>query len=199
MFTTFDGRLAMLLLILACHSFSAHADDDIRIHTDLTYTEANPDWKPFSNGDGYSVYAEAWHGIGAFGAFRYTDARLQPSGPVNGGFINYWQSIDVGYRYGRTRNYQLEARLSYQQNERELPTTTQTQSGLGYEIGGSVKLLERLRLRLNLSTIDIEIKDWTLRSELQFDISDRLFLIARLRDYNDWDFTYYEAGIGLRF
>lgn len=200
MTTNNNYRTASLLtlFLLAGMSPSVHAED-IRVHADLTYTEANPDWKPYPNGEGFSVYGELWAELGVFGAYRYTDAELIPSGAVSGGTINDWQSLDAGYRYGWHQDWQLEARLSYQQNERDLGTRTRKESGLGYELGGAVELIDRLNLRLNIGTIDVEISDWVLRSELQFDFNDRLFAIARLRDYADWDFTYYEAGFGVKF
>lgn len=200
MTTNNNYRTASLLtlLLLVGISPSAHAED-IRVHADLTYTEANPDWKPYSNGEGFSVYGELWADLGVFGAYRYTDAELRTSGSVSGGIVNEWQSLDAGYRYGWNQDWQLEARLSYQQNERDLGTRTREESGLGYELGGAIELIDRLNLRLNLGKIDVEISDWVLRSELQFDFNDRLFAIARLRDYADWDFTYYEAGIGVKF
>lgn len=197
-YNNYCSASVLALFLLASMSPVVNAEE-IRVHADLTYTEANPDWKPYPNGEGFSAYGELWADVGLFGAFRYTDAELKASGSVSGGIVNYWQSLDAGYRYGWNQDWQFEARLNYQQNERDLGTMTRKESGMGYELGGALELIDQLTLRLNLGKINVEISDWVLRSELQFDFNERLFAIARLRDYADWDCTYYEAGIGVKF
>ena len=43
------------------------------------------------------------------------------------------------------------------------------------------------------------IDDFTMTFEAQYQFHQRVYAVARLRDYADWDFTYYEVGLGLGF
>ncbi len=186
-----------LLFLLVLVSFPSAAELSWR--ADVTYTEANPDFSAFSNGEGYSIYAEVLHEAGVFGALRHTDAEFQPSGPVSGGEVSTWQSVALGYRHDLDEHWLLEGRVSFQENERELSGGKDKESGHAIELGAGFKVFDPLSVRLNVGTLDLLIDDWTLRAELEYSFSENIYAIARLRDYADWDFTYYEAGLGIKF
>jgi len=188
---------AFFALVLVVSSPCLLAENAYRI--DVSYAEANPDFSAFSNGEGLSSYAEAAHDNGVFGALWHSDVSFRPSGMVSGGKIRYWQSFDVGYRHELNTRWNIEARINLQQNERKTRRVTEKETGHGYELGAAFSVLDPLHVRLNVGKLDLLIDDWYLRSEVQMDFSDRIYAIARLRDYADWDFTYYEFGLGVQF
>lgn len=169
--------------------------DDLGGRADISYSEANPDYSPFPNGDGISLYARLDYRDTAFVYLRSTDAEFQPSGPVSGGNVKDWQEIGLGYHYGLSDQWSLEASASYQ----EIEQAGSDDNGHEFQLGVGFRPIEKLDLDLSLGALDLQINDWNLDFEARYHFVERFYIVTKLRDYADWDFTYYEAGLGVSF
>jgi len=184
----------ILLVLMLCASQSIYAFD-LSGHVDVSYTEANPDFSPFSNGEGVTVYGRLTVEQLFFIYGRHGNAAFKPSGPVSGAEVEGWSEAGAGLRYPLSESWSIEGML----NRQRVSRSDQSHSGHGYKAGVAWQAMAPLGFRLYVGNVDILIEDTTLAFEVDYSILDNIYLIARLRDYADWDFTFYELGLGLRF
>jgi hypothetical protein len=168
---------------------------DFELDLDASYSVANPDFSAFESGEGVSiygqlVYADAWMLVA-----RYNDAAFRPSGPVAGGVVETWSEAGLGYRVGWSERWSSEVIYTWQR----VDNTRGSESGWQIQFGARLQALDTLSFALHLGYLDVLIDDWTLNLESKFQFHPSVYAIARLRDYADWDLTYYELGLGLSF
>ncbi len=169
-----------------------------RAEIDVSYSEANPDYKPFSNGEGVALHAVAfWHNWQVFG--RLAEAEFQPSGEVAGGTMKDWWALGLGYERPITERWSVRGRSAFQGLTRKRSTTRSSEQGYEFAVGAGFSPTQAWQFYLDVGVMDVLIDDWSLSFEGRYRMSERVYLVARLRDYADFDLTYYEGGIGLRF
>lgn len=163
---------------------------------EVAYSIANPDFSPFDDGEGISLHADVFFNEHWYAYGRYTDVTFTPSSGAFQGDITEWLELGSGYRkhYFGGKLYS-EAVLSYLQNTLD----GKNESGYAVHAGVGYKPFKSLEFRFQTARLDLVIKDWHLLFEIQYHFLNHAFASARLRDYADWDFTYYEFGLGLKF
>ena len=175
---------------------SAHKQ--LHAELDVSYSEANPDYKPFTNGEGETLHArvmwQQWHGF-----VRYANAEFQPSGEVAGGTIKDWWAVGGAYEHRFSSQWSALVGASLQGLTRVTGAQEEDEDGYEVALGARWQMLDSLRLGVDVGVMDLVIDDWSLNAELRYEVSEPVYVVARLRDYADFDLTYYEAGLGLRF
>lgn len=172
----------------------AHADD-FQVDLDVSYSVSNPDYFAFENGEGISIYGEASYDDSWMLVGRHNDAAFRPSGPVAGGIVESWSEIGLGYRIRWSAAWASELIISSQ----HVDNTRGSESGFLVQVGARFEALDTLSLALHVGYLDVLIEDWTINIESKYQLHRHIYAVARLRDYGDWDLTYYELGLGLRF
>lgn len=192
------ANLTFLTLVIAVGAGSCSdlsSAQSLSYQVDLSYSIANPDYSPFPNGKGLGWYGRATLDQSVFVFTRGSNARFKPSGMVSGSEIELWLEAGLGYQYTVAERWRLEGNVSYQEVTRD----NAREYGKGMQVGTHYQALKQLGFGLHLGKVDVQIDDWTLLFEADYQVAEKLYLVARLRDYADWDFTYYEAGAGLHF
>lgn len=184
----------VIVSLLVCLSAATLAQD-FSGRADISYSEANPDYSPFPNGEGTSLFAKLFYLDQVFLTVRTTDSSFKPSGPVSGAEVEKWQEFGLGYRQRFNEFWALELSYLYQ----EIKQAGDYESGHENQIGVVYSPLDKLDLELSLGKLDLQIDDWNLDFEARYSVFENVYLTAKLRDYADWDFTFYEAGIGVSF
>jgi len=171
-----------------------HASEfDYRV--DLSYSEANPDFSAFANGEGLTWYGRATYAQSVFAFVRLSNARFQPSGRVSGAEVEHWFESGLGYHFPLSGRWALEGNIAYQ----KIGENGDDNSGKSYQLGLRYRPFSAVGFGLDVGRIDVKIDDWTLVFEIDYQLTDHVYFIGRLRDYADWDFTYYEGGVGFTF
>ena len=169
--------------------------DDFGGRLDVSYSEANPDYSPFPNGEGVSLYGRLSYQDSWFTYLRYSDAEFRPSGEVQGDEVDVWQEVGLGYKYTFNELWYLEGAVSYQGVEQG----NNDENGHEIQLGVGLTPIDALAFELSIGQIDVQIDDWNLDFETRYYFLDGVYAVAKLRDYADWDFTYYEGGLGITF
>ena len=187
-----------MLCSVATYAQSGSTPTDWWYELDMSYSEANPDYKPFPNGEGETLHGRlGWKNWQGF--VRYANAEFQPSGEVAGGTIKDWWAVGAAYRYELSSDWVVRAGVSIQELTRVINGNEDTENGHEFAVGTLWQPLESLRFGLDVGVMDVVIDDWSLHFEARYQIQKPVYLVARLRDYADFDLTYYEAGLGLAF
>ena len=176
-----------------CSAFASA--QELAYRADLAYSIANPDYSPYPNGEGLAWYGRVTLDQSVFVFTRGSNAQFKPSGMVSGAEIDRWLEAGLGYQHALSELWRLEGNVSYQ----EISQDNAKENGKGLQVGAHYQALEQLGLGLHLGKVDVQIDDWTLLFEADYQIAEHVYLVGRLRDYADWDFTYYEVGVGLNF
>ncbi|WP_020407268.1 hypothetical protein [Hahella ganghwensis] len=183
--------LCLTLILVSCNVGAG----ELIYRLDASYSEANPDYSPFENGDGLSLYAEVKGREGIFAFARHTDVNFRPSGPVSGDIVEYWNELGLGFRHPVSEHFSVLGNMSWQ----SLKKGEERERGHGVQVGLRYQPFQPFGLELYVGRVDILIRDWILRAEAEYHLTQNIYLIARLRDYADWDVTYYEFGAGIAF
>ncbi|OZG75253.1 hypothetical protein BTA51_02390 [Hahella sp. CCB-MM4] len=181
-------------LLLSIVGLQANATD-LQYRLDVSYSEANPDYSAFENGDGASIYGEILANDAIFAFIRRADVKFRPSGPVDGGSVEYWDELGAGFKHPISDSFFILGNMSLQY----LKKKDKNERGHGVQVGARYQPFESFGVNLYAGRIDVVIKDWTLRAEMDYRLTQHTYLVARLRDYADWDVTYYEFGAGIVF
>lgn len=169
--------------------------EGLRLDLDASYSVANPDYSPFPNGEGVSIYGQLVYQDALLLLARYNDASFRPSGPAAGGIVESWSELGLGYRWRWSAAWASELLLTAQRVE----NTQYSESGWQVQLGARLQALEALSFAAHFGYLDVLLDDFTMTFEAKHQFHERVYAVARLRDYADWDFTYYEVGLGLRF
>lgn len=188
------SRCAVVLLCAAIIAPQAGAQD-LQVDLDASYAAANPDYSPFETGDGVAIYGQLVYDASFMVVARYNNASFRPSGPVAGGVVEAWAEIGLGYRWDWSAAWASELVVTSQ----HVDNTVGSESGVQVQVGVSFRALEPLSFALHVGYLDLLISDWTLNLESKYHFNERIYAVTRLRDYADWDLTYYGIGLGLRF
>ena len=187
-------RLLLCSLPLIVASEMAVADE-FGGRVDINYSEANPDFSPFPNGEGISVYGRLSYDS-AFLFARHSNPEFRPSGDVSSADeVESWNELGLGYALDVHDNWTIEAGASWQ----EVEQGDNDESGHEIYIGAGFQPWDSLSFDLSVGQIDVQIDDWNLDFETRYSFYENVYFVAKLRDYADWDFTYYEAGLGIGF
>lgn len=168
---------------------------DLALYLDASYSVANPDYSPFSNGEGVSLHGQFVYNDALLLVARYNDASFRPSGPAAGGIVESWSELGLGYRWRWSPKWASELLVTAQRVE----NTQYSESGWQVQFGARFHALERLSFAAHFGYLDVLLDDFTMTFESKYQFHERVYAVARLRDYGDWDFTYYEVGLGLSF
>lgn len=186
-----------ICFVLMFSSLVASAEEFSQLsgRMDITYSEANPDYSPFSNGKGLGLTARIEYDESLLAYVRRSNASFRPSGPVGGIKVDLWQELGLGYQYQINDMWSFEGILSYQ----EVEQANETEGGHEIQLGTKFSPFHSLNFDLNLGKLDLQIDDWNLEFETRYTVFEQTYLVAKLRDYADWDFTYYEVGLGFYY
>jgi hypothetical protein len=171
------------------------AAENFQVDLDASYVVANPDYSPFESGEGASIQGLLVYRGSLLLVARYNDASFRPSGPVAGGMVESWSEIGLGYRAALSTAWDSELVVTSQ----HVDNTRGSESGFQVQVGARFKAREALSFALHVGYLDVLIDDWTLNLESKYRFHPHAYAVARLRDYADWDFTYYELGLGVSF
>ena len=155
----------------------------------LWYTGANPDFKPFSTDYGFGLTLE--YELTEEGALHllYNETDFNPSGPIVGLIqVNSW--TELAYQHLLTDDFYIMASYT------SVATTGETLDGFGLHVGYHFQWSDVLSANIQFGQIDTTFK---LQGTLSYTLIDNLQLAFKLRDYHDWDYTAYEAGIVYNF
>lgn len=186
-----------LIMVAAMSTSNLYADETSHFsgRVDVSYTEANPDFSPFPNGEGVSVYGRIEYDETWLASYRQTNASFQPSGPVSGDDVDIWRELGVGFHHAFNETWAVEGLVSYQQ----IDQGSNDESGHELQLGVSLSPSRVVEFDLSVGQLDLQIDDWNLDFETRVNAYKDFYLTAKLRDYADWDFTYYELGMGIYF
>lgn len=161
----------------------------------LLYSAANPDYKPFESTFGIAISGEWAFNNGLFLSGYHSNTNFKPGGPDAGGAtVKSWTEIGLGYSF-HSQWGDFYSLLTLENIE----AINKTFKGYGAHFGYRNNFADDWSALLQLGYIDTEFKDWQLVAKLQYDVTKNIGLTLRLRDYDKWDHTIYEAGIVFKF
>jgi len=179
----------VLLCLLTTHCTFAEN------HFSLLYTGANPDYKPFKSTYGYAVAGEYNFENGLFVSGFYNDTDFMASGPEVGGVnVKSWTEVGVGYAFDHEWG-QFYSLITFESIDAE----HNTYEGAGAHFGYRNNFAENWTGIMQFGYLDTEFHDFQMQGKLIYNLTNNLALSLGLRDYHDWDYTSYEAGIRYQF
>lgn len=185
-------RLFLMLLLWAPAALWAAGSPGYDF-VEVDFSENNPDFKPYSNGDGYNFVGAISLPERNFAFVLYNDAPFRASGNEigRGQEIDYWAIAGLGHAIRLAERVDLIVDASFRS------TSLGERDEAGYGIGAGVRLApwRPLELTLHLAGIDLVETDLEMMAELAIRPWPALAFVTRLRDYGQWDFTAYEAGV----
>jgi len=182
--------IASITALLFCSKLLA-TDSEVG----LWYTGANPDYKPFESEYGFAFTISSQYDSGLFSKLLHNDTDFRASGPEVGGVqIQSWTEVGMGYtfpeQWGNFYSY-----LSYS----SIDSALTSYSGLGIHLGYEKHWSKSWRGLIQFGYIDTDFHDFQLEGQLFYQLNDDFSVNLGLRDYHDWDYTSYEAGITYYF
>ena len=154
----------------------------------LWYTGANPDFKPFSTEYGFGITLYEPISDDAAITLLHNETDFNPSGPLVGRLqVDSW--TELAYQYALDSNFYVSATYT------TVATNAETLDGLGIHIGYQFDWSDALSSTIQFGQIDTSFKDYQLVGALNYQLADNVEIAFKLRDYHDWDFTAYEAGL----
>ena len=182
------STIASLLLI---PSFSQAGETT---ELEILYTDVNPDYSPFPNGDGVALGIEHNFDNGLFATGYFNSADFTASGPeVGREEVNSWFTAGVGYRFDKTEGFYSLLTLE------SVDTESESYDGFGIHLGYQADFSENWAGLLQVGYIDTEFSDYHIKAKLLYRVSDDIALTIGLRDYHEWDYVSYEGGVVWRF
>jgi hypothetical protein len=151
----------------------------------------NPDYSPFDNGLGYSLLLSKSLSDIFFLHANYTRAIFAVGGELGGRKLSDWGTLGLGARIAVHPRLHLLTGGSWQ----GAILDDGTESGYAVHLGLRSQLHDRVEFNLVFSYLDLVITDIQTIGEIYFRMTDSLDLGLRVRDYADWDYTSYEAGL----
>ena len=194
------------LLMMAClcapgfvssvHAEAGSSPQGYGVNVEIAYSEGNPDYSYFANGEGYTVLASYALSEHVYLQGHANEVEFKPGGPINGSRVQKnWRSVGAEYKHPVAENLNVTAEANYERQEFSDDAVT------GYSIGSGIelKLLPAVDFNVRLNYMNIELDDWQLTGELFFYLNKNVYCSLRIRDYDENDFTYYEGGVGVFF
>lgn len=159
----------------------------------------NPDWEQRENATGLRISGMwmAGKNIRFRGSYNSIDTNVVPLPVVSvrGLPFSNWREAGVAYIWQLASDTNAEVEVSYQGFE----LYDNTESGAALLAGISHRLNDRFNATIRLSYFDIESPDWRLTGELFTTLSESVDLVTRIDDMSEFDFTWYEVGLRIRF
>jgi len=184
-------NLQLFLLGTLLFSTQLIADSEVSI----LYSAANPDYKPFESTFGYALNGQYNFENGLFVSGYFNETDFKASGPLVGGVdVNSWSEVGIGYSFDHDLG-QFYTLITFESIDTEL----KTYDGYGAHFGYRNNFVQDWTGVVQLGYIDTEFDDWQLIGKLYYSLTDNLSLTLGIRDYNNWDYTNYEAGVVFRF
>lgn len=155
---------------------------------------ARPEWNDFGSHRslairGSAALTERWHAFG-----RYSDPQIRISGAGRGRIARDWLAAGIGYSWPISDGFHLVAGATAQRVE----LGGETETGYGLQAGARMRLA-RLELATEAGTLDLGWRDVSIAAEALLHITDELSITSHIRDFDDWDYTSYEAGLRYHF
>ena len=184
-------RASLLALLLLVPGIAAADRPLVRAFAELAYHIANPDWTPFSEGEGYALLARLPVTRQSFLFAHHRDARVQIGGFGQSQWLDEWSMAGVGRALplgeGLWASVAASAQTARFAGRRE--------DGWGVHLGINYRITPRWSVAAEVGMIDLVIDDYPYVIETAFDLSEHLGLVARMRDYADWDYSGFELGL----
>jgi hypothetical protein len=160
---------------------------------ELAYHIANPDWTPFSDGEGSALLARLPLSRQTFVFAHHREASVQIGGFGRGQRLDHWSMAGVGRALplgeGLWASVAASAQTARFAGRRE--------DGWGVHLGLNYRITPRWSVGAEIGMIDLVIKDYPYVIETVLGVSEHLGLVARMRDYADWDYSGFELGLRL--
>lgn len=179
--------LTLLGIVSTCHA---------ETYLETAYSEVNPDWKPYANGEGIRILGklELPHSFYLFGS--YNTATLKTSGPLSAhGKAENWRIAGAGWAFPIASFISLHGGASYQ----GVRTGSGYHDGMAVHAGFHLTPMKWAFLELDVGYLDLLVDDISLEATLGVRPTEKLAITVRIHDHSEWDFTAYEAGLRLYF
>ncbi|PCJ50944.1 MAG: hypothetical protein COA74_00280 [Gammaproteobacteria bacterium] len=184
-------NLQLFLLGTLLLSSTLFADSEISI----LYSSANPDYKPFESTFGYALSGQFNFENGLFVSGYFNETDFKASGPFVGNVdVTSWSEVGIGYSFAHKWG-QFYSLITFE----KIDTEFKTFDGYGAHFGYRNDFAKDWTGVIQLGYIDTDFTDWQLIGKLFYSVSDTLSLTFGIRDYDNWDYTNYEAGVVFRF
>lgn len=189
-------HVPILMFLLCCTAVNAETP---RGSIEISASLYNPDWEFRENATGLRL-SGMWMLGSHFrirGTYNSIDTNFVdlPIVGLRGLPFGNWREAGLGYIWELTDRTAVEAELSYQGVE----LYDKTKSGSAISAGFMHRFSERFSGSLRLSYFDLESRDWRVTGDFYTAISERFDLVARIDDTSEFDFTWYEIGLRIRF
>lgn len=155
---------------------------------------ARPEWNDFGSHRSVALRGSAaltggWHAFG-----RYSDPQIRISGAGRGRIARDWLVAGVGYVWPISDGFHLVAGATAQRVE----LGGEPETGYGLQTGVRMRLA-RLEFATELGTLNLGWRDVSIAAEALVYLTDKLSITSHIRDFDDWDYTSYEAGLRYHF
>ena len=185
------ARLPILFISSLFISNSLLAQNQI----EFLYSGANPDYKPFETTYGYSITGEYDFDNGLFVSGFYNETDFLASGPEVGKVeVESWLEAGIGYAFNHDWG-QFYSLITFE----SITAKLKTYEGFGAHFGYRKDWSENWSTVLQFGYLDTDFHDFQLEAKVNYKIAENFAVTLGLRDYDDWDYTSYEAGIAYRF
>lgn len=194
-------KFSIFLLTGLLSAGSGYAEGLDYRYIELAYSENNPDEKSLENGTGFTLSGSVPLAgrLYGFGRFNHAEADLcWEECPLQTRTIHTmddWLVLGLGYHWPLKENTDLTAAIDYQSVELD----GSREHGGGVLLGIRTRPADRWDLSFQIGYFNLEFDDFQLVGEVAYKISERLDVVGRLRDFNDWDYSSYEGGVRYRF
>lgn len=183
--------LPILIISSLFISNSLVAQDQI----ELLFTGANPDYKPFESTYGYSITGEYDFSSGLFLSGFYNETNFLASGSKVGNVnVQSWLETGIGYAFDHEWG-QFYSLLTFE----SIAAEHRTYEGFGAHFGYRKDWATNWSTVLQLGYLDTDFHDFQLQAKVNYKIADNFAITVGLRDYANWDYTSYEAGLVYRY
>jgi hypothetical protein len=106
-----------------------------------------------------------------------------------------WLVLGLGYRLPLSDRIDLTGALDYQSVE----LNGNRRNGGGVLLGVRARPFDAWELGLQVGYFDLVRKDTQVILDVAYRLTNRVDFVGRIRDFADWNYTSYEAGLRYRF
>jgi len=168
-----------------------YADSEL----ELLYTAANADYKPFESSYGFSISGKYNFENGLFISGFFNETDFLASGPEVGSVnVESWLEAGIGYTFEHDWG-QFYSLITFE----TITAKNQTYDGYGAHFGYQKNFSANLSTILQFGYLDTGFHDYQLQAKVKYKITKDITVSLGLRDYDDWDYTSYEAGVMILF
>ncbi len=158
----------------------------------------NPDWEFRESESGIRLTAHYrrghWYGGASYNTID-TKRVDEPVVRLRGLPFGDWRELTVGRSFGLTPDSSLRLEAAYQ----GITVFDSTESGYLLATALTHRFGPRFSGSLRLGYLRLEERDWRVTGELVVATGERSAVVARIDDFAEFDFTWYELGVRFSF